>query len=84
MYEIGKPRQVRKSRRGAGVEEYRVTVSPRPTLEVCRLFNESRPPVPPLPKLVGGHFVIICAPDHLDERVARIEVSGLAHLRVGH
>jgi hypothetical protein len=49
---------------------------------VSRLFNESRPPEPPLPKLVAGRFVILCAPTHLDERVARIKTSGLAHLRI--
>ena len=80
MYAIAKPRRVRSSRRGAGVEEYRVRVVPRPALPVCRAFNESRPAELVLPRLVNGDFVLLCAPDQLDERLARIRTHGLAHL----
>lgn len=80
MYSIAKPRRVRSSRRGPGVEEYRVRVVPRPALPVFQAFNESRPADPVLPRLVNGDFVLLCPPDQLDERVARIRMHGLAHL----
>lgn len=82
MYSLAKPRRVRSSRRGSGVEEYRVRVKPRPPVDVRQLYNESRPVQLAIPKLVGDEFVLICAPDLLQERLVHIEVHGLAHLRV--
>jgi hypothetical protein len=82
MYSTASPRRVRTSRRGAGVEEYRVRVIPRPADDVVSAFNLSRPTSPALPRLANGEFMLICSPDQLDDRLARIQVHALAHLRV--
>jgi hypothetical protein len=82
MYSTASPRRVRTSRRGAGLEEYRVRVIPRPTDDIATAFNMSRPTAPPLPRLANGEFKLICPPDQLDDRLARIQVHALAHLRV--
>ena len=58
-------------------------VVPRPASPVCRAFNVSRPREPALPKLIGGEFVLLCAPDQLDEHLSRIE-DPLPHLRQRH
>jgi hypothetical protein len=82
IYSINRPRRVRSSRRGAGVEEYRVRVIPRPDGRLCAAYNESRPPEPVLPRLSAGEFVLLCAPEQLNARLSRIKSHALPHLGV--
>jgi hypothetical protein len=81
MYALGEPRLASRSRRGNGVDEYRIRVNPPPPRHVRTAFNQSRSSGARLPKLVGDNFIVICRPERLDQHLAELEVDGLAHLQ---
>jgi hypothetical protein len=76
-YALRPPREVSRSRRGAGIVEYRIRVSPDPPAAARREFNASRPPgVPPLQ---SDGFHLICPREEAPDRL-----TALAEVAVGH
>ena len=75
MFTVSRPRSQSRARRGAGVAEYNVAVSPAPDRQVRELYNASRSSG--WPRLTSKGFLVLCAPEVIDERVAQITADVL-------
>jgi hypothetical protein len=78
MYSIGRPREQKRARRGPGVAEYTLVVTPTPTNEVRGLYNAMRPSG--WPKLTDRGLLLLCDPAVVDERVEQIAATVVARL----
>ncbi len=75
MFNLGRARSQARARRGAGVLEYNVSVTPAPDRQVRDLYNASRSCG--WPRLTSKGFLVLCGPDAVDERLALIQAEAL-------
>jgi hypothetical protein len=74
------PRRVDRSRRGLGVAEFRIRLTPPPTREVRDAYNASRPSDVAHAKLRPEGFVVLCAEGDISRRLELIREHSLARL----
>jgi hypothetical protein len=80
MFTVGRARSQTRARRGAGVLEYNVAVTPAPDRRVRDLYNASRSSG--WPRLTAKGFLVLCGPEAVEERLALINAEALPCLEV--
>ena len=79
-YELAPPRRIARSRRGTGVSEYQVRISPAPSREVRDAYNATKPPGAEHPRLKPNGFVIYCPEGDVAARLDFIRDHSLLRL----
>lgn len=79
-YVLEAPRRVTRSRRGAGVTEYRIRLSPKPPPEVCAAYNANKPDEAPRAQLRPEGFIVLCAEDDIVRRLELLRQHSLTRL----
>jgi hypothetical protein len=79
-YLLEAPRRVTRSRRGAGVTEYRIRLSPKPPPEVCAAYNANKPEDAPQAQLRPEGFIVLCAESDIVRRLELLRQHSLTRL----
>ncbi len=78
MFTVSRARPQKRARRGPGVAEYNVAVSPPPDRQIRELYNASRSSG--WPRLTSKGFLVLCDPAAVDDRVTLILAEVLPFL----